>query len=103
MQPFRLVTVQHDFKGLRRQGFRDSGVQSMNAQMSNQVPTTPLGEDLAGAHRAALFVRRFRRRRVNEFLEARIIPERIKHRIEPEQRRSKRHVGSEWTRVRDRE
>ncbi len=27
-----------------------------------------------------------------EFLEARIIPERIEHRIEPEQRRSKRHV-----------
>ena len=27
-----------------------------------------------------------------EFLEARIIPERIEHRIEPEQRGSKRHV-----------
>ena len=28
-----------------------------------------------------------------EFLEARIIPERIEHRIEPEQRRSERHVA----------
>ena len=31
-----------------------------------------------------------------EFLEARIIPERIEHRIEPEQRRSERHVASQW-------
>jgi hypothetical protein len=34
----------------------------------------------------------FRRRRARELLEARIIPERIEHRIEPEQRGSERHV-----------
>src|SRR6266567_3740059 len=34
----------------------------------------------------------FRRGRGGEFLEARIIPERIEHRIEPEQRRSQQHV-----------
>src|SRR5437667_12286421 len=33
-----------------------------------------------------------RRGRGDEFLEARIIPERIEHRIEPEQRRSQQHV-----------
>jgi hypothetical protein len=41
--------------------------------------------------RDALFFRRLRRTR-GEFLEARIIPKRIKHRIEPEQRRGERHV-----------
>ena len=40
-----------------------------------------------------LFRRRILRRgRGDEFLEARIIPERIEHRIEPEQRGSERHV-----------
>ena len=40
-----------------------------------------------------LFRRRiFRRGRGDEFLEARIIPEQIEHWIEPEQRRSERHV-----------
>ena len=39
-----------------------------------------------------LFVRRFRRFGGDEFLEARIIPKRIEHRIEPEQRRSERHA-----------
>ena len=34
----------------------------------------------------------FRPRRFSEFLETRIIPERIEHRIEPEERRSERHV-----------
>ena len=34
----------------------------------------------------------FRRGRFCEFLEARIIPERIEHRIEPEDRRSERQV-----------
>jgi hypothetical protein len=37
-----------------------------------------------------------RRERGGEFLEARIIPERIEHWIEPEQSRSERHVQSEW-------
>jgi hypothetical protein len=36
-------------------------------------------------------LRMFRRLRGDEFLEARIIPKRIEHGIEPEQRRSKRH------------
>jgi len=35
-----------------------------------------------------------------EFLETRIIPERIKHGIEPEQRRSERHVFVECARAR---
>src|SRR5205085_2660246 len=39
-----------------------------------------------------------------EFLEARIIPQRIEHRIEPEQRRSERRLPStQRTLVRDRE
>jgi hypothetical protein len=38
----------------------------------------------------------FRCFRLGEFLEARIIPERIEHRIEPEQGRSERHVNSQW-------
>ena len=37
----------------------------------------------------------FRCFRLGEFLEARIIPERIEHRIEPEQRGSERHVCSQ--------
>ena len=36
-----------------------------------------------------------RRGRADEFLEARIIPKRIEHRIEPEQRGSERHVCSQ--------
>jgi hypothetical protein len=39
----------------------------------------------------ALFVRRFRRHR-SKFLEARIVPERIEHWIELEERRSERYV-----------
>jgi len=46
------------------------------------------------------FLRRTRR---GEFLEARIIPERIEHGIEPEQRRSERHVFGQRTLARDRE
>src|SRR5436190_7853283 len=38
-----------------------------------------------------------------KFLEARIIAERIEHRIEPEQRRSERHARSECATGRDRE
>ena len=44
-------------------------------------PTTLLREELAGVRRAALSVRRFGRGRGDEFFEARIIPERIEHRI----------------------
>jgi hypothetical protein len=45
--------------------------------------------------RVGLFVRRLRRFRPGEFLEARIIAKRIEHRIEPEQRRSERRKLSE--------
>ena len=38
-----------------------------------------------------------------EFLKARIIPERIEHRIEPEQRWSERHGTIQRASVRDRE
>jgi hypothetical protein len=39
-----------------------------------------------------LICTRFRRFRGDEFLKARIIPQRIEHWVEPEQRRSERHV-----------
>jgi len=42
--------------------------------------------------RGALLVRRLRRFRGDEFLETRIIPEWIEHRVEPEERGSKRCV-----------
>jgi len=45
----------------------------------------------------------FQRGRGDEFLEARIVPKRIEHRIELEQRRGKRHVVSKWTCIRYRE
>jgi hypothetical protein len=45
--------------------------------------------------RIALFVRRFRCSR-SEFLETRIVAERIEHGIEPEQRGSERHVFRQW-------
>src|SRR6266446_3249799 len=48
-------------------------------------------------------VRRFRCGRGGEFLETRIVPERIEHRIEPEQCRSERHAPSQWASVRCRE
>src|SRR4029077_4675690 len=41
------------------------------------------GKKIAGARRVELLVRRFRCGRGGEFLEARIVPERIEHRIEP--------------------
>src|SRR5438876_996340 len=52
---------------------------------------------------AILFVCHSRRGRGHEFLEARIIPERIEHRIEPEQRWGERHVLSQRAIVRYRE
>jgi len=45
--------------------------------------------------RVALFVRCLRHGRLGELLETRIVPERIEHRIEPEQRRSERRNLSE--------
>ena len=54
--------------------------------------SAPVSLACSGAYRVALFVRRFRRGRAGKFLEARIIPERIEHGIEPEQRRSERQV-----------
>ena len=53
--------------------------------------SSSLGGETADVIAAPLFVRRRRYGR-GEFLEARIIPERIEHGIEPEQRRCKRHV-----------
>jgi hypothetical protein len=53
-----------------------------------------LGEEIADL-RVALFVRCLRREICGELLEARIIPERIERRIEPEQRRSERRTLSE--------
>src|SRR5438094_5305165 len=60
-------------------------------------------------HRATLvssvrpFLLRFFRRARCEFLEARIVPKRIEHWVEPEQRRSERHVLSQRAIVRYRE
>jgi hypothetical protein len=88
MQPFIPVTLQHGSNGLRAIG------SSVLVQLKCRIkhPITSLREEFAGTHLIALFVRRFRRGRGDELLEARIIPERIEHRIEAEQRRSKRHV-----------
>ena len=55
------------------------------------------GKKIAGARRVELLVRRFRCGRGDDSLEARIVPERIEHRIEPEQRRSERHGFGEVT------
>jgi hypothetical protein len=98
----RPITPQPSSNGRmqRRFGASEASVDDgPNAELS---PTTLLGEDIADAHRLALFVRRFRRGR-GEFLEARIIPQRIEHWIEPEQRGSKRQAKSQWASVRDRE
>jgi DNA-binding CsgD family transcriptional regulator len=54
-----------------------------------QWVTQNVGPFFSGADNVALFVQRRRCSR-SEFLEARIIPKRIEHRIEPEQR------GSQW-------
>ena len=45
----------------------------------------------------------FRRGHGDEFFEARIIPGRVEHWIEPKQRRRKRQVRSQWIRVRYRD
>jgi len=45
------------------------------------------GDEIADGRRVSLFARRFRRGRGDEFLEARIVPERIEYGIEPEQPR----------------
>ena len=57
--------------------------------------SSSLGGETANVIAAALFVRRLRCGRLREFLEARIVPERIEHRIEPEKRGSKRRNLSE--------
>jgi hypothetical protein len=53
--------------------------------------------------RVSTLFRVFRRGGGGELLEARIIPERIEHRIEPEQRRSERLVRSHFAPVRYRD
>jgi len=60
------------------------------------------GKKIAGARRVVLFVRRFRCGRGGEFLESRIVPERIEHRIEPKQGRGERDIQSQWVRNRER-
>jgi hypothetical protein len=52
-------------------------------------------QNIAGARRFVLLVRRFRCGRGGEFLEARIIPKRIEHGIELEQCGSERQKLSE--------
>ena len=52
---------------------------------------------------ACVMLLSFRRGRGDEFLEAEIVPEGVEHWIEPEQRRSERHVFSQWTTARHRE
>jgi hypothetical protein len=69
---------------------------------AKQICWLQLGDEIASAYRVALFVRRLRRGRGSEFLKARIIPKRIEHWIEPEQRRSER-ARREIAPVRDRE
>jgi hypothetical protein len=61
------------------------------AAVQNNLPLQ-LGDEIAD-FRLALFVRCLRCGRGDEFLEARIIPKRIEHRIELEQRRSERRRG----------
>ena len=68
--------------------------------LANRFAVSPHGDYLPAA---ILFVCRLRRGRGHEFLEARITPERIEHGIEPEQRRSERHVCSQCAIVRYRE
>jgi hypothetical protein len=48
------------------------------------IAATAAVKKIAGARRAVLLVRWFRFGRGGEFLEARVVPERIEHRIEPE-------------------
>src|SRR4030095_2246856 len=84
-----------DSDGLWQRGFVLACFRLIMAQTVELSLTTSLREELTGVRRAALFVRSFRRGRGDEFLETRIIPKRIEHRIEPEQRRSERHVLSE--------
>jgi hypothetical protein len=74
-------------------GFGLSVLESSDGPIAELSATTALAGGVAGAYRGALFFRRFRRARC-EFLEARIIPERIEHRIEPEQRGSEQDAES---------
>ena len=62
-----------------------------------------LVDEIGRAQAVALFVCRFRCGRGDEFLETRITPKRIEHRIEPEQRGSQRYVFRQWARIRYRE
>jgi hypothetical protein len=73
-----------DFSALRAFGLQDLGPSVDDGPYVELNLTTPLREELAGFRRAASFVRRVRRGRVNEFLEPRITPEWIEHRIEPD-------------------
>ena len=65
--------------------------------------TMSLRGKITGAQRVALFARRFGHEQSDESFEAWIISEWIEHWIEPEQRRSERHVLSQCAIVRYRE
>src|ERR1700736_7002565 len=97
VQPYFLMTNKLRFNSAGFPGLVDDGA---DVELSR---TTSLGAEFTGAHRVALFVRRFRRERGDEFLEAWITPQRIEHRIDPEQRRSKRPQKNSATSVRYRE
>jgi hypothetical protein len=63
---------------------------SLSAIISQYFIGAERGSSYEDKQRRALSF--FRCGRRDEFLEARIIPERIEHRVEPDQRRSERHV-----------
>jgi hypothetical protein len=73
------ATQQHDFKISGLQGFC---VQLMMAPNVELRRTTLLREDLAGARRVTLFVRRFRREGGDDFLEARVPAQRLPVRVQ---------------------
>ena len=83
------------FQWLGQQGSRFVGFQLMMANLELSLTTT--------LRRDALSVRRFRHGRRGESLEARVVPDRIEHGIEPEQRRSERRACGRRTVIRDRQ
>ncbi len=75
--------------GVRRGGRPTIGCSVRHAGPSNRGKPYPLVSALFGQSVVKLFLLF-----LAEFLEARIIPKRIEHWIEPEQRRSERHARS---------
>jgi len=94
------ATRQHDFKSLKA-----TGVQCFSAlpalRLHGLGASVDDGPDVqlsltTSLRRDALSARRFRRGRGDEFLEARIVAERIEHGIEPKQRGSERYARSKY-------